>query len=264
MRDVVLHAAARRAHCKTVVQLHGWSAELARAVDRSSASRALLRRTLLRADAVLTVTQGQRRHLLRWGVAPDRVQVVSNPHEVHALPPRPCRRPTVLYLGRLVPAKRPSLLLEAFSAVVASGVPARLEIGGDGPSLPDLVQQVRRLGLSDRVAFLGWVGGASKQAALQRATVLALPSAEEASPLAVLDALAAGVPVVASHVGALPDLVRGSGRLIAPDAAAAAWAVALREMLADPPRVQADLSRSAPDAVARSWCAVYDRVLSAP
>ena len=109
-------------------------------------------------------------------------------------------RPTVLYMSRLHPKKNVRGLIAAWRQVVAAQPNAQLWIAGDGDE--DYVQTlhaaVRRHDLSDSVSFLGFVQGAEKQRVLREAWVFALPSHQENFGVAVLEAVAAGLPVVIS------------------------------------------------------------------
>ncbi|SFL84394.1 glycosyltransferase family 4 protein [Rugamonas rubra] len=141
-----------------------------------------------------------------------------------------------LFLGRLGHNKGSYDLLSAAAAVRAAqpGLPLRLQLGGDGE-----VEQVRAraqaLGIADRVDLLGWVSSADKAARLARAVVYVLPSYSEGLPMSVLEAMAAGLPVLTTPVGGIPEAVSDGveGFLVAPgDVAALAerWS----RLLADP------------------------------
>ena len=110
---------------------------------------------------------------------------------------------------RLAPKKRPRDLLEAFAAACAARpmLPLRLSIAGDGPERAALERLAVRLGCADRVAFLGAQTHDQVRALLSRAAVFAHPGTREAFGIALLEARAAGVPVVAMNAGGVPDVV---------------------------------------------------------
>ncbi len=81
------------------------------------------------------------------------------------------------------------------------------EVCGDGSLSACVRQEVAELGLTDRFVFHGWVTGEAKREALARADVLVMPSHREGLPNAALEAMASGLPVLATRVGGLPDLV---------------------------------------------------------
>jgi glycosyltransferase involved in cell wall biosynthesis len=125
--------------------------------------------------------------------------------------------PTVLFLGVLVRAKGVYELLEAWEGVVARMPQARLLLGGTGDDAA-----VRRIvedrGMQSSVQLLGWIDAEARQRWLDASWTLVLPSHAEAMPMSVLEAMAAGVPVVASRVGGIPLAVRDGvdGMLVEP------------------------------------------------
>jgi glycosyltransferase involved in cell wall biosynthesis len=108
--------------------------------------------------------------------------------------------------------------LAAFERVLAREPRAVLRVGGGGRDYPMVVAEVQRLGLSSHVDCLGWLPRAQVPSFLESLNVLVLPSYAEGLPNALLEAMAAGVPVVASSVGGITDLIGQSrgGILINP------------------------------------------------
>ena len=90
---------------------------------------------------------------------------------------------------------------------VEEGVDARLVIVGDGPERHRLVRYTEELGIAERVRFVGPKFGADKVGTLAGADVMVLPSYSEGLPYAMLEAMAAGIPVIVTPVGAIPDVV---------------------------------------------------------
>lgn len=129
-------------------------------------------------------------------------------------------------VGRLRPEKAIDVAIDALAELRASGSSARLCIVGSGPCEPALRAQVGRLGLDEAVVFAGEHADAARLAGAF--DVALLPSHWEGMPLAALEAMAAGTPLVASAVGGLPDLLSdGAGLLVPPgDPSALARSVA--------------------------------------
>jgi glycosyltransferase involved in cell wall biosynthesis len=127
--------------------------------------------------------------------------------------------------GRLVPLKGVHRVLHAFAAVAKRFPAAMLLIAGDGPERPRLVAQARALGIGDRVAFLGWIEDIT--GFYRRLDLLAHSSSEEAFGMSVAEAMAQGVPVVATNVGGLSEIVVDgtTGLLVPPVDAALANAI---------------------------------------
>ena len=148
--------------------------------------------------------------------------------------PRRCESDGVIGTARrLIPIKGVIYLIRAF-ALLRHDIPgARLEIAGSGPEQPLLEREVQLLGLRDAVRFLGWQ--ADIESALKRWDIFVLPSLEEGFGVAALEAMAAGLPVIASAVGGVPELVEdGRTGLLVPPADAAALADRLRLLLLNP------------------------------
>lgn len=200
--------------------------------DYPTAAR-LLNRT---SDLVVAVS-GAVAEALRDNGFTGRVEVVEN--AAHAVVPGPraeVRRElgiaddarVVLCAARLAPPKRLDLLVEALPSLPADTV---LVVAGDGPLLEPLRARAAALGLGDRVRLLGERTDVGRL--LGGADVFCLPSDSEGMPVSVLEAMAAGVPVVASAVGGIETGTDGAARLVLPGSAGA-LAGELAALLADP------------------------------
>ncbi|WP_410571268.1 glycosyltransferase [Amycolatopsis sp. cmx-4-61] len=139
----------------------------------------------------------------------------------------PERTPVALCLARLEPQKRHDVLLDAWAAV---GGDAVLWLAGDGSRRADLERRAHALGR--RVEFLGT--RADVPDLLAAADVTVLTSDWEGLPLAVLESMAAGRPVVATDVGGIGEVLAGGGGIVVPPADPAATAAALNTLLFDP------------------------------
>jgi glycosyltransferase involved in cell wall biosynthesis len=148
------------------------------------------------------------------------------------------RSPLVGVVARLVPIKRHEDFIAA-SALVAARIPeAMFLIIGDGERRAELEALVRRQGLAERVRFLGWRQDLDRIYADLDAVVLT--SANEGSPVSLIEAMAAARPVVATRVGGVPDLVEhGVSGLLGEAGDPAATAEAIAALLADPERRRA-------------------------
>jgi glycosyltransferase involved in cell wall biosynthesis len=125
----------------------------------------------------------------------------------------------ILFLGTLEPRKNLGVLLDAYAALVARQpqVPRLVLAGRLTPAADALIRRTRERPLAGRVDLPGYVSEADKRALLDRALVLVLPSHVEGFGLPAVEAMAAGVPVIASNGGALPETVGTAGHLFAPD-----------------------------------------------
>ena len=145
-------------------------------------------------------------------------------------------------VARLVPIKAHEVFLQAARLLVAGRRDCRFVIVGDGERRRSLEQQVDELGLRARTVFLGWRGDLDR--ILPDLDVVALTSRNEGLPVALIEAMAAGRPVVATRVGGVPDLVTdGTTGLLVPMDDAPALAGAVDRVLADP-ALAVDLGRA--------------------
>lgn len=178
-------------------------------------------------------------------------------------PPRPFPGFTVGTVARLVPEKGVDVLLRAVCAVPE----ASCVVVGDGPSRRELADLAGELGITERVHFTGFVEDARSWLAAMDVFVLA--SLMEGLPLTPVEAMLAGVPVVASDVGGVAEaVVDGKSGLLVPPADAPALAAAIRRILEEPGlddalreggRRRAEEAFSVP-AMARAYEGLYRRV----
>jgi glycosyltransferase involved in cell wall biosynthesis len=173
-----------------------------------------------------------------------------------------------LAIGRLLPQKDYPTLLQAFAPLARS--PARLLIAGRGPLLDELQQQAQLLGIATQVMFLGVRQDIASL--LAAADGFVLSSAWEGMPNVVMEALAAGTPVVATQVGGVPELVTtGKSGLLAPPRDPAALSQAMGQLMALAPEQRQRMGQAgrehieahyALSAMARRWMALYRELLT--
>jgi glycosyltransferase involved in cell wall biosynthesis len=175
------------------------------------------------------------------GIDASRIAVVPNGVDTDLFCPAPDERskePTVVYIGRLVQDKDPLTLVEAFRMVAGRLPGARFEIVGNGPLKEKIAEYISSHGLQQRIQLTE--GTRDVLSHLRKAWVFAMASETEASPNVIIEAMAAGVPVVATRVGGIPELVaEGKTGLLVPPHDPARLADALSELLVN------DISRSA-------------------
>lgn len=248
--DVIGAFAARRARVPTVTTVHGfiggdWKNRLYERVQR---------RAFRRFDAVVAVSQPMANELQAFGVEPRRLHIIRNAFAATASPlPRAAARAALGipphafragWIGRLSREKGVDIAVEALEAIQDDAV--TLSVIGEGPERGPAESLARRLGVDSRITWHGAVVGAARL--LPALDVLVLSSRTEGTPMVLFEAMAAGVPIIATAVGGVPDVVSETeATLIPPEspqhiaeairatsmapAAAAARAAAARERL---------------------------------
>ncbi len=140
------------------------------------------------------------------GVPPVKTLVIPNGIDLDTFPPAPrSAQKVVTTIANLRNGKAHDVLLQAASLVLLRQPDARFRIVGDGPLRDTLEAQARALGIDRRVDFLG--GRDDVPALLQSSDLFAFPSLMEAFPNGVMEAMAAGLPIVATDVGGIPELL---------------------------------------------------------
>jgi glycosyltransferase involved in cell wall biosynthesis len=199
------------------------------------------------------------------------VEPVPNSVDTDVFVPNPARhagrRPRLITVGSLKEVKGHKHLIAALAELRQRREPFHLDVVGDGPLRSELEGLAVRLGVDDLIAFHGAKAKAEVAKALQQADVFVLPSLWETLSCALLEALSAGLPVVATNVGGIPEFVtEREGRLVAPGSAGAlaAGILEITESLQryDPDQLRATATgRFSRDAVGRQWAEVYASVV---
>jgi len=178
----------------------------------------------------------------------------------------------VLCVSRLVPIKNLPLLVDAVADVRRDRTDVVLVFVGEGPQAAALAARSRALGVADAVVFAGYAAQEETPAWYRTADLFALPSDFDNSPNVVLEAMACGLPVVATDVGGLRDYIDPPRNgLLVPKGSRAGLAEAIRTFVDDGARTNATGVRNREDAVAKfSWSvsaarmlSVYERIVAA-
>jgi glycosyltransferase involved in cell wall biosynthesis len=220
-------AAARLQHLPLVLTVHTSLHHTLAVSDLRSAVLKTLGGTIERwgehsAEAVLVITTRLCRLLVSDGVDENRVHVIPpgvNPSLFEGPFEDPFAgvgKPRVLFVGRLAPQKGVRTLVEA--AGLLKHPSAQVLLVGDGPEQLALEREAKRIGVGDRLRFEGFVAHERLPAVLAHADLLVLPSLYEELGTVLLEAMQAGLPVVASKTGGIPDVIEDgvNGMLVAP------------------------------------------------
>lgn len=251
-----------------LVTLHGTDVALARAVPGGTL---LMRWALGRAAAVTAVSSSLASTAAGLtGRAAAEIEVEPMPLAPTAPATTPSRREGAVFVGRLTAQKRVADLLEAVSLLARRGDAPHLTVVGDGPERAALERRAAAADLAGRVSFEGMVPPDAVSALLAGKRVCVLPSVDEGLGLVVAEALVAGVPVVATRSGGIPDLLTDpeAGALV-PPGDPGALADAIRRVAGDDRFLagaaragQALQRRLSPDAVAQRFERIYAAVLA--
>ena len=164
------------------------------------------------ATRVIAVSRHLRQQLIdRYQAEPSKVRVVYNAvrpsDRLERIDPE---KRIVLYVGRLAVMKGVDTFLRAAARVVPSFSDVQFVIAGEGPEYERLIQLAARLGIGDRVMFLGKVSEEEREILLAGSSVFVLPSVVEPFGIAALEAMAAGVPTIVSKTSGVAEMSRGT------------------------------------------------------
>lgn len=228
--------------------------------DKTARQITLQRHAYRCAHAIVANSGAAARQLQQEGVSAEVVRVIPNGVTIERFAPRAAgERPvrTILTVANLRTEKAHEVLLAAAAQLIGRHPQLQFVIAGDGPRAAELRALVGTLGLQAHVTFLGH--REDVPALLAQADAFVLPSRSEAFPNGVIEAMAAGLPVIASRVGGLIDLVDEgrTGFLVAPDDPLA-LAAAVESLVYSPARA-AVIGAAARDEVMRRFS--FDRMV---
>jgi glycosyltransferase involved in cell wall biosynthesis len=236
-RKLALFSLARAFGVPIVLHVHGGGMDeyLARS---SPLLQRLTTRMFQKASSVLVLGEYWRTYAIEGlGCKPEKVQVLPNaladpfPGQPSA-PARTNTTPHLLFLGEVGTRKGVDVLLNALAPL--SALAWQLTLAGNG-NLDTFKKQAAGLGLEQRVRFTGWISMEESAALLKNADAVVLPSRAENMPLSVLEGMAYGLPVIASALGAVPEMLgEGACGLLVPAGEIPPLTAALEKLLTQP------------------------------
>jgi len=234
--DILDGSVASRCGVPTLSTEHGMS----KMGGRTAIYEWLQMRSLRHYDAVVAVSNPIAKKLAQHGVEPGRIHMIPNAWAGHVefLDRQEARRaldlpldgPVIGWMGRLIGAKGGDVFLDALARMQHAQVPVSI-IGG-GPERKALEAQSEKLGLEERVQFHGEIVDGARF--FRAFDVFILSSRTEGTPIVLFEAIAAGVPVVATSVGGVPDVVGQGGAIIVPSEDPDALGAAIDQVLSKP------------------------------
>ncbi len=264
--DVLDAGVARSLGIPVVTTVHGFTGGDA----KNRVYERLQRRAFRRFDAVVAVSRPLGEALGRGGVRRERLHVVPNawPGDRPVEEPQAAREALgvregvfhIGWVGRLSREKAPDVLLEALGRL--RDMPFIASFIGAGPERAALEQRASELGLADRIRWHGLLPEAGRW--FRAFDVLVLSSRTEGTPIVLFEAMSAGVPVVATAVGGVPDVVGEREALLVPPEAPDALAAAIRAVRAEPEeaalRARAAQQRLMDEFSMEPWLARYEEI----
>ncbi len=221
---------------------------------RTQALKAARTRALRRARAVVVPSRYLAEIAAAWGLDRSRITVLHNPAPALVVTPATCAPGTFAFVGRLTRQKDLDVAIDA----VANVPGARLVVVGDGPDRSRLEQRAESSLGRDRIEFVGALPREEALAILAGSEACVISSAWENFPHAAVEALALGVPVVATAVGGVPEIVHdGENGLLVPPGSSEAMTGALDRLLAEPEFRAALATRARPSVEHLSVDRVY-------
>lgn len=229
-RKSIMARMARKAEKRII--LHDHDGEFAKAFEEGGDDyRRDVRETFGVADRVVVLSEEWRDYFAENVCDPNKITVMHNGVAVPAKPCSPCSHQDVLFLGRLDANKSPDVLLRASRDVLKRFPETKIVFGGDG-EVEKNKALAKELGIENRCEFHGWVSGSDREALFERAAVYCLPSKNEGLPMSLLEAMARGIPAVATPVGGIPQVIDdGVNGILVPVGDCCALATALCEAL---------------------------------
>lgn len=247
---------AQKRDVKVITTLHGTDITI---VGQDPSFNPITKFSIERSDRLTAVSEFLRRETYNaFGCTACDVAVIHNfidptVYNRSAYPPLLRQRlgadPIFMHISNFRRVKRVRDVVQIFAAVHKE-IPSRLVMVGDGPDRGDAEEETRRIGLEDRVHFLGKIDNVAPL--LASADMFLLPSSSESFGLSALEALASGVPVIGTNAGGMPEVVRnGETGILCPVGDVQGMARAALDILSNPARWQSMSDLGAEDARAR-------------
>jgi glycosyltransferase involved in cell wall biosynthesis len=193
--------------------IHGWDQQLSQKVIKNSIGKFLTKTFLDRAEIIVVVDNNFKRYLELIGIGGDKVFVMTTMFDSETLDnnsitlsDRPIK---LLFLSRFDPLKGGYETLQAVNLLKKNYPNLRLIMAGDGPDFNRLKNYSKKFDLTDNVTFAGYVRGKSKSEVFSNSSIYVFPTAyREGCPVSMIEAMAAGLSIIATPVGAIPSIIK--------------------------------------------------------
>lgn len=223
---------------KTFIFFHGWDIDFSNTFAGNAFLRTCFGQLYDKAQHTVVLSHQFKQILLDIGLHSDRITVLSTMFDGSLI-----NRPTgdrhagftLLFLSRFIQEKGVLELIAAFQKIRCKYPQARLILAGDGPAMKDVTEQVKERGLEGDVAIPGYVRDREKADLFSQADIFVLPTRHgEGCPVSLLEAMAAGLAVVTTPVGGVPEIIKdGVNGILLQDTQPETVAAAIDTLLAD-------------------------------
>lgn len=170
---------------------------------------------------IICLTKSDAYEVMKYGADSSKIRIVPNAVDLNLFKPskEKSNDPLFVWVGRFVPEKGPHYLVRAIEVVVRACKDAKFILIGDGQMFPLIRKMVKKSGLNDYVRFTGVIDPESVSHILSKATGFVFPSLKEGMPKAVLEAMACGLPIIASNISGIDEFVTNGydGLLVPPE-----------------------------------------------
>lgn len=228
---------------RCLIFFHGWEQSVEKVISKSLLLGKLLCWLLNQGALILVLSNTFKDCLVNIGVDEDKVQHITTMFDGELFrkgrPDRPSEMKRVLFLSRFIREKGGDELLEAFGMLSQEFPGLSLTCAGDGPEMTRMKAWVQRNGLGERVSFPGYLRGGAKAEVLLGSDLFVLPTYYgEGCPVALIEAMAAGLAVITTPVGGIPDIVeQGQNGILLYEVTPHRLAAAIRSLLSRPERM---------------------------
>lgn len=195
----------------TIVFIHGWRWQFFDKIKKNPLLRKFFMNYLKKADRILVLSKDFKQALVELGIDEATIHITSTMVESELYLPKnkTFDKPyIVLYCGHIIKNKGSYELLDAIPTVLEHEMNLSFIFMGDGPELENLKSKTKEMGIEKYVCFTGYKSGEEKYDIFKSSHIFVLPSYTEGFPTVVLEAMAAGLPIIATPVGGLKDAIK--------------------------------------------------------
>jgi glycosyltransferase involved in cell wall biosynthesis len=211
IRDFLFLNISKMNYSLTIFFIRGWRWQFFNRIKKNPLLRKLFISNLKKVDKILVLSKDFKQALVELGIDETTIHITSTMVESHLFLPenKAFYKPyKVLYCGHMVKLKGPYELLDAVPKVLEHETNLSFVFMGDGPELENLKSKTKEMGIEKYVSFTGYKSGEEKYDIFKSSHIFVLPSYTEGFPNVVLEAMAAGLPIIATPVGGLKYAIR--------------------------------------------------------